>query len=136
MAMNSIGPYQFAVIQGVPGILSRAIETIERPNVAGTALRGSGEHGMAFVARTIEDVQSMSHGRQVLSAYTTLIGAAPVQMIVNDVDYFSNEGILVAVTAVTPIRLKRASTVVGGILPTGSSGAILYASWALKVIAA
>jgi len=132
MALNTIGPYQFAVIQGVPGILTDAIEVIERPNVNGTALRGLGRHGMQFVARTIEDVPSIWDARYRLTAYETLVGADAVPLVINDVDYFSTEGILVSVLAVTPIRISKAGEIVGGISP--GSQAVVYAAWQMKVI--
>ena len=132
MAQNTIGQYNFAVIQGVPEILTSPIEVIERPNVDGTALRGLGRRGREFACRTITDCESLTAGRWDLENYELLVGADPVPIVVNDVDYFMIQGILVAVLAVTPIRLQKASTITGGL--NYSTGAVLYTGWRLKVI--
>ena len=133
MATNSIGPFTFAVIQGVPGILTASVEVIERANVDGTALRRLGRRGQAFSVRTIEDCESLDECRQLLAAYEGLVGDSPTTLVINDVDYFATDGVLVSVLAVAPVKMSKATSIVGGV--NANSGAMLYAAWQLKVIA-
>lgn len=132
MATNSIGVYEFAAIQGVPGILTDSVEVIERANVDGTALRGLGRRGQQFTVRTIDDQATLSDCRTQLQAYEALVGFGLWRLVVNDVDYQATEGMLFAVLAVAPARITKAPVIVGGLNVT--SGAVLYAAWQLKAI--
>lgn len=132
MTTNSIGQYQFAVLQGVPGVLTDNVQVIQRPNVDGIALRGLGYRGTPFTVRSVTDVDDLDDGRQTLVTYLTLVGADPVQLIINDVDYYSNEGLNVAVLRVAQERLTKATSIVGGL--TGNPGAVLYCQWMLHFV--
>ncbi len=116
MASNSIGQYEFLVLDGFPYPPTEQIaKPTIRPGVDGMALWRTGKRGKPFTMRSKVDQTTMQVARSLFQDYGFFLpGANAVSLVQNDIHY-DTEGWKVIVLDVKLVALYATAISIGGI---------------------
>lgn len=128
---NQIGNYQFLSIIGYPTGPSQDPLVISRPGVDGTAIFLTGVRGKQFDLETVVDTPNKVLARNLFDQYQLLRGAAPVEIIHNDVS-LSYLNCLFQVLAVEPLEIIAVANSTYGLNPP--SLGLLRARWTMIAV--
>ena len=120
MAVNSIGDFEFLLLEGNPEPLKQQLEVLSRAGVDGVQVTRTGTRGAKFTVQSRTDAADRTAARALFASYCELIGKDPVPMTWWQIA-MGGESFQVAVLDVRPVKIARVLTASGG-LNNGSLG--------------
>lgn len=117
MLQNSIGPYRFLELRGVPDFIGERIEAIQRPGVDGTTFRKLGKHGRPFQCLSRADMLNLMTADGYAKEYKGLIGQGSQELIRAGIPH-SIYGVAFVVLGVKPVVTRVLGTSSGGLYGT------------------
>ena len=132
MLQNSIGPYRFLELRGVPDFIGERMEAIQRPGVDGTTFRKLGKHGIPFACVSRVDCLTMQSAGALVTLYKGMLGIGPQELIRAGIPQ-SIYGVAVVTLEIKPI-VTRAIGVCSGGLNGVLSRAWLECIWQLMPV--
>jgi hypothetical protein len=130
---NSIGSFAFIELTGQPGSVVSSIGMATRAGVDGVTLSDEGERGRPFILRSKTDVEDLESAWLEYAGYRELVGGDPQDLIYQDLDLASLDGIAgFAVTDIGMPFIRAIGGGSGGLRPP--SLAYLECDWTLVAI--
>ena len=114
MLQNSIGPFLFLELRGVPDYIGERMEAIQRPGVDGTTFRKLGQHGRPFQCLSRVDMLNVALANATAKEYKGLLGEGTQELFRAGVPH-SIYSVGFVVLGVKPVVTRVLSTSAGGL---------------------